>query len=132
MPKHNILFGETKHVPFPSDEYKVCLEGFVDDVPGKFGQDIFVLTFEIIEGEYKGCKCNCFVNQESGRYGTGNKMGKVVAALTGKEPEIDEYYKLDKLIGLKCRAFIELRRKGKQLVNRIYRLESLTGKKYEI
>ena len=76
------------------------------------------LVFEVVEGEYEGSICDCFVNMANGRgYGLGNKLGKIANALKGKV-ELGDYFNIYDLINKECYGNIVLQ-KGKQLINRI-------------
>lgn len=120
------MLTETKYRPIPSGKYKVRLIDINEDEIGAFNQERITFLFEITEGEYEKSICNCHVNtQNTGKYGLGNKMGKIISALKGTA-SIGESFNIYDLVGKECLADIALTQ-GKKIINRINKWETLNG-----
>jgi len=98
-PKYKIL---------PSGINKAKLVSFLSSI-GKFDQLIFILQFEILEGEYRGYFVKGRVNQSSnGKFG---KLWQLFRAM-GVELDIFDQYDLKDLIAKECFINVETRSNG--------------------
>ena len=124
----NILIAPPGYTLLPEGKYKVRLAEIDKDKRGLYENDIFVFHFDVIEGEYKDCAINAWLNKSRSAYRKNSKLVRFLCALEGKELDIFESVNLDELIGKKCIAVVT-QTKGQRPTNKILELEAIRNER---
>ena len=121
---YELNFGPPVFKLVPEGEYKVKLVE-VEISRGKFDNEIFVFQFEIVEGQYKRCFVNNWINKPKRYCYSNTKLAKWANVLKGVNHDIFDVCDLNDLKGKLAIAKIEVKHNAGKKYNKIVEIGAI-------